>query len=370
MQPKGKSVHGPPAQVKVISNFIDFAALRSEWNELVERTDDQIFHRHEFIATWLKHFAKGSLYVCTLRDSQGRLVAALSLLRSWSHLYGLPFRQLRSAANDHSGRFDLIADQPARASSAFLNFLDGQGGWDSLVLTDLPRSGRARILEKVASEEGLTTGRWSGAQSPCRHLPSTWPELESQLSSGFRSNLRRRRRRLDALGLVRAERCTDSDSLVASGIALEAQGWKGRAGTAIAQDAATLGFYTELAQVLAAQGQLALWALYLDDRLIAFQYGLEYQGSYALLKPAYDEEFSRYSPGQLLMAEVLRDGIARSLTQVDFLGEDMPWKQDWKPVASAQDWLFVFRASAYGRLLSALKFRLIPKVRQWRQSTT
>jgi hypothetical protein len=116
----------------------------------------------------------------------------------------------------------------------------------------------------------------------------------------------------------------DSPELVAAGIALELRGWKGRAGTAIAQDAATLGFYTDLARELAAQGQLALWAMYLDERLIAFQYGIEHRGCYALLKPAYDETYSRYSPGQLLMAEVLRDGIARKLDRLTFSARTCP----------------------------------------------
>ncbi len=359
-------VHSSALQVEAVSEHSEFAALRSEWNALVSRTDDQIFHRHEFLSTWLDHFSNGSLFVLVLRDETDCLVAALPLLRRWTVLHGLPLRELRSAANLHSARFDLIADQPEMASAMFLDFLAEQRDWDALILTDLPRKGRARALEQVARKKGFFIGRWPGTQSPCRLLPPTWPELESQLTSRFRANLRRRRHGLEALGVVRVERCSGSDALVAAGIALELSGWKGVAGTAIAQDAATLGFYTDLARVLASQGQLALWALYLDEHMIAFQYGIEHRGCYALLKPAYDENYSRYSPGQLLMAEVLRDGVERKLDRVDFLGEDMPWKQDWKPIACAQDWLFVFRNTPYGKILRTLKFQLVPGVRRWR----
>jgi len=360
-----ETVQSPAFQVDVVSEHSEFASLRSEWNALVSRTDDQVFHRHEFISTWLDHFSQGSLCVLVLRDEADCLVAVLPLLRRWSLLHGLPLRQLRSTANLHSARFDLIADQPEHASAMFLDFLAEQQDWDVLILTDLPRTGRARALEQVASKKGFFTGRWPGTQSPCRLLPPTWSELESQLTSRFRANLRRRRNGLEALGEVRVERCSESDALVAAGIALELSGWKGSAGTAIAQDAATLGFYTDLARVLAAQGQLALWALYLDEHLIAFQYGIEHMGCYALLKPAYDESYSRYSPGQLLMAEVLRDGVERKLERIDFLGENMPWKQDWKPIVCAQDWLFIFRNTPYGKLLRTLKFQLVPEVRRW-----
>ena len=354
----------PSPKVEVIATPAAFSELRPEWNALVSRSDDQIFYRHEFIEIWLNHFGNGKWRILLLRNASGHLVAALPLLHGWARLHGLPLRQLRGAANPHSGRFDLLADQPELASAAFLDYLAEQRDWDVMILTELPCKGRAQALEKVAGSDGFPTGRWCAMQSPCRKLPATWDELEGQLSSRFRANLRRRRRALDALGEVRAERFSDSIELVEAGIALELRGWKGRAGTAMAQDADTCGFYTDLARVLGAQGRLALWALYLNDRLIAFQFGLEHRGSYALLKPAYDESLARYSPGQLLMAEVLRDAIARGLSRFEFLGEDMPWKRDWHPDNSAQDWLFVFRKSARGRILQALKFKLLPRLRR------
>ncbi|MFU8830594.1 MAG: GNAT family N-acetyltransferase [Wenzhouxiangella sp.] len=353
----------PCQRVEIVSSPAAFSRLRSEWNALVSRSDDQVFYRHEFIETWLNHFATGKWRILLLRDTAGCLVAALPLLYGWARLHGLPLRQLRAAANPHSGRFDLIADQPENASAAFLDYLAGQRDWDVLILTELPSEGRARALERVACDRGYPTGRWRAMQSPCLMLPATWAELEGTLSSGFRANLRRRRRALEVLGEVRVERCSDSVERVEAGIELELRGWKGRAGTAMAQHVETRGFYIDLARLLGAQGQLALWALYLDERLIAFQYGLEHRGSYALLKPAYDEPFARYSPGQLLMVEVLRDAIARHLTRFEFLGEDMHWKRDWRPETSPQDWLFVFRRSAGGRALQALKFSLLPRLR-------
>lgn len=353
----------PYSPVEVIASPAAFSDLRAEWNALVSRTDDQVFYRHEFMETWLNHFAIGKWRILVLRDTAGRLVAGLPLLQGWARLHGLPLRQLRGAANLHSGKFDLIADQPGDASAAFLDYLANQRDWDVLILTELPSQGRSRTLEQVAGDRGFPTGRWCAMHSPCLTLPATWADLEKQLSRSFRANLRRRRRALAKLGKVRAERCSDPDERLEAGMQLELRGWKGRSGTAIAQGLDTLGFYTDLARTLGPQGRLALWALYLDERLIAFQFGLEHGGGYALLKPAYDESLARYSPGQLLMAEVLHDAIDRRLTRFEFLGEDMPWKRDWHPETHAQDWLFVFRKSAGGRVLQAVKFRLLPRLR-------
>ena len=366
MLPQPQTVRS--SKVEVIATPAAFAELKSEWNALVSRSDDQVFYRHEFLETWLNHFASGQWRILVLRDAAGGLVAALPMLLAWGDWHGLPLRQLRSAANLHSGRFDLIADNPQCASEAFLDHLAVQSDWDVLILTELPSHGRASAMEAAARERGFPTGRWAAMRSPFLKLPASWDELEQQLSRRFRANLRRRRRALAERGRLRAERCSSSLELVEAGIELERRGWKGRAGTAMAQDVATCGFYTDLARVMGARGDLALWALYLDQRLIAFQFGLEHQGTYALLKPAYDEALARFSPGQLLMAEVVRDAIDRRLTHFDFLGEDMPWKQDWHPEVCAHDWLFVFRRSAQGRILQTLKFRLFPSLRKLKRT--
>ncbi len=346
-------------QVNLIESRAAFDCIRDEWNELVSRTTDQFFCRHEFLSTWLDHFAADSrLFTLILRDPRGRLTAALPMLRTWSSLRGLPIRQLRSAANMHSGRYDLIADDPARAGPVMFRHMAESRGWDALVLTDVPRGGRADWLLEAASKSGYPTGRWIATHSPYIRLPDSWSEMTGRLSRRFRANLRRRSRGLESRGRVVFRRVEDAPELVAAGMQLELAGWKGRAGTAMAQDKTTMNFYIALARQLARHHCLVFWTLHLDDQLLAFQYGVEHQGCYALLKPVYNEDFSSYSPGQLLMAEVLRDAIGRGLTCFDFLGDNMPWKQDWHPRLQAQEWLFVFRNNLYGRLLHAAKFRV------------
>ena len=69
---------------------------------------------------------------------------------------------------------------------------------------------------------------------------------------------------------------------------LEASGWKGARGTAIAQSPQTRGFYSELARWASRSGALALLTLKLDGRAVAFHYGLEHGERFFLLKPGYE----------------------------------------------------------------------------------
>ena len=350
-----------------VTTAADFAALEREWDALVARTDDQLFFRHAFIRIWIDNFApRARLRVLTLREG-GRLTAALPLIEERTHVYGAPVLQLSAAANTHSCRFDLLAEDPSRAGPILMAYLARDPSWDVLRLTDVPEGGRGWAMFQAAEAAGLPVGSWESLQSPYVPLPSTWQELEARLHSKFKANLRRRRKKLEEKGKVSFERIDGGLELARAleeGFQLEQSGWKGERGTAIAQDAQTRGFYTELARNASYRGQLALYFLRVDGRPVAFHFGLVDGQRYLLLKPGYDEALRECSPGQLLVERVLEDCIGRGLTEFDFLGPDMVWKRDWTDRRRVHTWLYVFRDSAFGRGLRAAKFRWVPLAKE------
>jgi CelD/BcsL family acetyltransferase involved in cellulose biosynthesis len=375
MFPELLSTSGPLVRVEVVRDRIGFLSLWHEWNQLVTACGDLLFLRHEFLQVWLEHFAPtGRLRILTGRDARGTLVAALPLIEERTRLMKVPVVQLTSPTNCHSCRFDLLALQPAHAGQAFLEHLRGDSSWDVLRITDVPEGGAAWALLRAAQGMEMPTGTWSSARSPCLRLPLAFEALQQGMSASFRASLRRRRRRLQEQGVVELERLSGGPELLSKlleGFELEQRGWKGRRGTAIAQHPATLGFYSNLAMRAARAGWLSLYFLRLDGRPIAFDYGLTYGGRYLSLKHAYDERAGKYSPGQLLTEDTLRDCIARGLTEFDFLGDDSPCKKDWAREGRPQAWLYVFRRSLKGRLLRRAKFQLLPAAREalhrWRR---
>ena len=345
-----------------------FVALEPEWNALVAETDDQLFYRHEFIRTWIDNFAaNATMRVLTARDDEGRLEATLPLVERKASMYGVPVREISGAANAHSCRFDLIAREPEIAARAFVDWLRADRTWDVLRITDVADGGKAWHVMEAAQRCGMPVGTRESLQSPYVPLPPSHDGLLARLDAKFKANCRRRRRKLEERGCVTLERVTsaaDLDRYLEEGYGLEASGWKGRDGSAIAQDKATRGFYTELARNAAHAGRLSLCFLRLDGRAVAFHYALEHGGRYLLLKPGYDEALRECSPGQLLMDEVLKDCINRKLTEFDFLGPDMPWKRDWTDLTRKHTWLFVFQNTAVGRALRAAKFKWVPAARK------
>jgi CelD/BcsL family acetyltransferase involved in cellulose biosynthesis len=344
-------------------------ALREDWNGLADAARAPVFLRHEFLSTWLDNFAPAETWrTWYARGADGVLHGALPTVQRRTSVLGVPVTELAGAANVHSCRFDLLC-RPG-AEQAVASALEGrlaQERWDVLRIPDVPEGGAAHRLLDAARARGAAVGTWRSLESPWFPLPGTWEAVESTLDARFKANCRRRRRKLAGHGEIELQRVTGGPALEAvleEGFSLEAAGWKGRGGTAMAQDRSTRGFYVELARVAAERGWLSLYVLRVQGRAVAFHYGLVHGGRYLLLKPAYDEQLGACSPGQLLVEDVAREGISRGWSAFDFLGPDMPWKRDWTDRRLAHQWLYVFRDSALGRALAAAKFRLVPAVRE------
>jgi CelD/BcsL family acetyltransferase involved in cellulose biosynthesis len=159
----------------------------------------------------------------------------------------------------------------------------------------------------------------------------TWQRAALRLSGTFeewfdknfdrkrRKEYRRLQNRLAELGKFEQVSFTageDSARWVDDLLALEAAGWKGKRGTALAIEPQLKTATQEACAALARAGKLRMWKLVLDGKTIATMHGIV-EGNQAWLgKIAYDEAFARFSPGVMLIlfaTEQLmkEEGVAR-----------------------------------------------------------
>lgn len=360
-----------PYRVEAWDGRAAFAALRSEWDALLASGPvDLPFLRHAFLEAWLDAFTPpgADLLVLAARDATGAPAGFAPLLVQRRR--GLV--RLLSPANDHSCRVEWVLGPDASGAMAALwGHLRDRIRWDVLLLRDLPRDGpTSALLEPLARADGHPCGRWESQRSP--YLPLGGRAVEAGGSARFQANLRRRHRRLSEMGAValrREDGSGDLEGVFQEFLTLEASGWKGRQGTALARSERLAGFYRRWVREAAGRGALAIRALTLDGRAVAMHLGLVHRETYYLPKTAYDEALGSVSPGQLLHGEVLAECRARGLEELDFLGPDMEWKRDWGPEHRPHDWLYLYRPSLAGRALHAIRHRLRPTVKEvlrWR----
>ena len=143
-----------------------------------------------------------------------------------------------------------------------------------------------------------------------RPAPGTDPEtyLAQALSTKKRKELRRQHRRLEELGDMQVERRSDAlgvDRWAREFLRLEAGGWKGEAGSALASDDANARLFIEALKGAAQRGRLERVALRLGKRPIAMLVNFLTAPGGCSYKTAYDEDYARFSPGVLLQIDNL-----------------------------------------------------------------
>jgi hypothetical protein len=344
----------------------NFLKLKKEWDAaLAAGLDPSPTLEHDQLRLWLENFAPSATPLALVARRESRIAGALGLTLSAGVVDGVPVKLAQGWTNAHSTRGGLLSGQDGAGAVEPLTKLALGEPWDVLTLRDLPRDGTLEAFAQALREAGCAVSYDSPMDSPYVPLPPTWEELEKRLDARFRQNLRRRRRRLEEHGPVRFEIVTGGDALdlaLEDALAIEASGWKGQQGSAIRARPEQVGFYAGWARHLAQKKRLRLCFLTLGERRIAFHFAFEFGGRYYLPKCGFDETYAECSPGQLLMAEVLKHCIAQKLETFEFLGFSMPWKRDWTPLVRPHATLWAYRPNWRGRLAQLVHTEVRPRV--------
>jgi CelD/BcsL family acetyltransferase involved in cellulose biosynthesis len=224
-----------------------------------------------------------------------------------------------------------------------VNFRDG-GALGSLCRA-IVNTGRPVVLQRIAAEGELlpafkaaARGRgqllqFNASGSPFVPIEASWDEYFQSLSPRRRQDYRRARRGLERLGKVeidiRSPAQADLEAALGEAMQVEAASWKGRGGSAMLTNPRLSGFFRQLAQRLARDGQLRLCFLRLDGVPVAMQIGAVHGGRWWVLKIGYDERWAEHSPGIQLMWEVLREAFEQRLSSFEMLGSAEPWLTIW-----------------------------------------
>jgi CelD/BcsL family acetyltransferase involved in cellulose biosynthesis len=325
----------------------DASALVEEWVALAEETHASPLLHPGFILAWQAAFGapggagrRAQLVLATARRD-GELAAALPLVRGRGMLV--------SPANWHTPASGPVArdDEAAQALAAGLT----TAGARRLRLLFLDRAS-AELLAQPARRAGFRVLGDTLMRSPYVEVAGDWEAFEASLRKRARADLRRLRRRLGERGEVSLEAVRDGarvPTLLRELLRIEQRSWKGRAGTAIAQGAATQRFYEALARWAGPRGWLRLDALRLGESAIAVSFALCGNGAFYGMKIGYDSRLANLGPGRILLDDLVRRAFDERLERFEMLGDDTPYKREWCNQAHERVALRAFAPSAAGR---------------------
>jgi hypothetical protein len=399
-----RAAEAQPLEVSVVEGRDAFVQLEREWNNALSKGPrDEPMLRHEWLRAWIENFAPGATLRTFVARTGKEIHAAIPLIettdRDADTCY-LPLVTWSTPCNDHSQRGGMLLGRLAQEGlTAIWEKIRAAEGWDRLRIRDLPHGATEWQLRDFAHRDGFESATWVSLRSPYLPLPKAklvevpngapaggkpagkkppkaapapgaYEAVEAALDAKFRQNLRRRRRRLAEKGkleyqLIDNKNAAALDVALADFFDIEASGWKGEGGTAIALKPELVGFYTQLARDAAKRGALALGLLKLDDKVIAGHFSMVHAGRHFLIKIGYDEAQHEFSPGQQMVSDAIRDSCDRGLGEFDFLGPCMDWKLDWESKLRTHAWLTIFRPTPKAKLVHGVRHVLWPIARSF-----
>jgi CelD/BcsL family acetyltransferase involved in cellulose biosynthesis len=306
--------------------FADLVPFAEAWRDLATRAlEPNVFYEPAFALAaagvfgadvgaalvWSGTRPRKLLGFFPARVTTRRYGIKLPVLVGWTHPYaplGTPLVERETAEPVIAAWLAHLAADPSLPEVVLLPLLAEDGPFAQTLGTILQR-GQLPCADFGRHHRAALEPQFEGAHY-----------VEQALSAHRQRELRRAGRRLTDLGAVLFTAATEPAAVAAAVedfFALEASGWKGRAGTAAAGHGAVRGFFKTALSSLAAEGKAAVNRLLLDGRPIAAAITLSSGDAAWYWKTAYDEHFARYAPGILLTAaltEELTDnpGIART----------------------------------------------------------
>ncbi|HEX6267626.1 MAG TPA: GNAT family N-acetyltransferase [Burkholderiales bacterium] len=295
-----------PAGTGTLVQVHDAASLHAlvpHWEELAaDAAEPNPFYEHWMLLPALEAYGAGEDFRCIAVWVDGTL-GALFPMHLQRRFRGLPLSALRSWRH----RNMLICTPlvrpkiAARCVGALL-----QTGLAPVVELDWTPAGGFfyGALAEAAAAGGLP---WMVLDAYARALLVRERDPRNRFNSNMKNNLRRNEARLAAAGEVRAVRLAaggdaEACAWLESFMRLEASGWKGRAGTALACREDDRRFAAEVFPEALRRGRLLITGLDLDGRPLARHVMLTAGEGAFTFKIAYDETYEKCSPG--LVAEV------------------------------------------------------------------
>ncbi len=320
------------AQVEEVTDIRSLETYLSEWRRLVDSCDDaRLLDTPEWLTSSLRHFWPDRRLAFLFIREGGSLSAVLPLIED--ECRGCLHRSaLALPVHNQVRRANLVtALDPRTTLRSILSHLLAAHRGACITAQVSADTHIARTLPELALECGLATTVRPSTASPFALLPASWEEYLAGREGHVRSELRRKRKRIERERGFEARTISREEEVeegMADVFAIESNSWKATRGEAMTATEELRRFFEDLARVFSARGWLRLHLLYVGGAPVAHLFGVAYKDELSALKTSYDDSFRRLSPGIVVATEAIKSAIEEGLRAFDLLGADARWKSE------------------------------------------
>ena len=299
--------------------------IRGAWEELYSRNDYCFQSSFSWCSLWWKNFHKSNWKPLIITAEDGGQVIGLGPFLIEKKLLSTELKFIGSGLTD----FHEILTHPAcreEALRAILGWVLDRRYYDLVNFEQI--SDRSALYQVIRECRGFKAREM--IKCPVVNLRSlSWEEYLRMLPSRLRWEWSKKHRDLNRTGrlqFLRLDAAGDKSEFMDKIFNLHVKRWGHEQGVSKFTQEKLRSFISELA---VASPEIVLYALLLDNRLIAYQLGFSQKGVFYDWNKSYDPEFGRYSVGNILMGLILKDLIERGCQKYNQMRGDYLWKRRW-----------------------------------------
>lgn len=347
----------PPAhgfRVRAVRFDGGLEGLREDWQALTATLPEPAFyHRWAWHAAFCRHLAEMPItYHCAYH--YGRLVVVLPLSPAAGGRASLRARTLAMPENPQINLGDVV--MAPDAGPALERLLQGVcmpdgSRWDLVTFYRIPA--RSRLLAATSSLPHLTASSDGGGSTwfDCRK-PASLERLSSKLLRNLERLRRNAQERVGSLSMETFRRPGEMEAAFGRFLGIEASGWKGESGTAVALLPRARAFFLDVLRAYACAGEARVDVLRIGGCPAAAHLALRSGGAWYLLKTGYDPRLGSFSPGQLLLRLFLEQAAADDAVREVNLITAPEWAERWHAEREPVHTVRIYGRTPGGFLLS------------------
>jgi len=326
--------------------------LQTIWDELCEKSE----HKNAFMTfgwyrSWIENAQVTPYLLISSRD--GVMTGICPLVLRHIHRFGLSLRKLEFLG-PHTDYNDLIAgdDVSCQVAAILAHLRTSSNEWDLLDLREIRDLGDQIDHFEVALQNSGLRYRLAAESAACPFLQITGnsKHLMKVLSADRQRFLHKMIRHAEdqAYSIQIIESPEECQRLLDDLIELDHKKatQKGIPLFIGANPKAFRMIFDELGPA----GWLYAATMRIHGTLVAFELGFRCARKLWVYTKAYDREYSRYSPGTVLLCAVLDYGYAKGFKEYDFLRGEEPYKLQWSNLLHRQSRVVIWNRKLKSRI--------------------
>ena len=364
--------------VTEVSNYAHFLGMNDAWNTLLsKRSRPSVFLRHEWFDAawqWCKNTSNMRL-LCTFQGSDMIAVAPIVATELRKHL--ILHSQLSFIQVPDTQECDVVAsdDNSAIAVTSVIEYLSNRKDWDIVVFPKLPPDGaltahavdacKKRRINYVMTDTG---------ENIEVDLTANWESYYSNRSRRLRTSNNNCRNKVHADGntvnlhwLVNAGSATTDITDVLSALKhISSVSWKKHTGLTL-DNVGPGAFIDRLSEHALQNDWLSIWALDINDIIVAVEYQLIYEGVVVALRADFDPSFAKLSPGSYLNWRILESLFSSDNSLYRMGPGSNPYKLRWSNSYTPLREVRMYNKTLKGHFFWIIEARLRPLIRRLKQ---